>query len=182
MVIQEKPIAGLFKKKIYIYTFISKPINLAWSFFFCCLTLFILRPSCRPQGRDNSLWADEEKIQSLQCDQKTSQPPDVRRPSQHVIWNSLSCSIICIEPMDCVKRKIWLINLQGYLIFSLCWLNYSLLPQVPLAAGEWPNYWMHSSTVLQRQVQTHPAIPSPPMFTSGTGAKAYLPPARGKTL
>lgn len=39
---------------------------------------------------------------------------------------------------------------------------------------------MHSSTVLQRQVQAHPEIPPPPVSAGGTGAEAHLPTSRGK--
>lgn len=38
---------------------------------------------------------------------------------------------------------------------------------------------MHSSTILQRQVQAHPEIPPPPMSPGGTGAEAHLPTSRG---
>lgn len=38
---------------------------------------------------------------------------------------------------------------------------------------------MHSSTVLQRQVQAHSAIPPPPLFTGGAGAEAHLLAFRG---
>lgn len=36
-------------------------------------------PPSRPEGGDHSLWADEEEVQSVQRDQKTSQPPNVRK-------------------------------------------------------------------------------------------------------
>lgn len=39
---------------------------------------------------------------------------------------------------------------------------------------------MHSSTVLQGQIQAHPEIPPPPMSAGGTGAEAHLPTSRGK--
>lgn len=39
---------------------------------------------------------------------------------------------------------------------------------------------MHSSTVLQRQIQAYSAIPPPPVSTGGTGAEAHLPTSRGE--
>ena len=47
-----------------------------------CVSVWTLYPllipvSPRSKGRDHSLWADEEEVQSVQRDQKTSQPPDV---------------------------------------------------------------------------------------------------------
>lgn len=35
-------------------------------------------PSSRPESGDHTLWTDEEEIQSVQCDQKTSKPSNVR--------------------------------------------------------------------------------------------------------
>jgi hypothetical protein len=40
---------------------------------------------------------------------------------------------------------------------------------------------MHSSAVLQRQVQTHTALPPPPLSTGRTGAETHLPPPRGQS-
>lgn len=57
----------------------------------------------------------------------------------------------------------------------------SVWPQVSSAAGEWPDHRMHSSTVLQRQVQTHTALPPPPLSTGWTGAETHLPPPWGQS-
>lgn len=46
---------------------------------FIVLFSFFGIPSSRPESGDHSLWADEEEVQSVQRDQKTSQPPDVRK-------------------------------------------------------------------------------------------------------
>lgn len=43
------------------------------------LFLFIVLLSPRLEGGNHPLWADEEKVQSVQRDQKTSQPPNVRK-------------------------------------------------------------------------------------------------------
>ena len=39
---------------------------------------------------------------------------------------------------------------------------------------------MHSSTVLQGQIQAHPEVPSPPMSPGWAGAEAHLPTSRGE--
>lgn len=51
--------------------------------------------------------------------------------------------------------------------------------QVPSAAGKRPNHRMHSSTILQRQVQAHLAIPPPALSAGGAGAEAHLPTSGG---
>lgn len=52
----------LFNKNVYVQPLFS----------FIVIALF------RPEGWDYSLWADEEEVQSVQRDKKTSQPPNVR--------------------------------------------------------------------------------------------------------
>ena len=47
-----------------------------------------LPPFTRSEGGDHSLWANEEEVQSVQRDQKTSQPPDV---SMHCRLRTLPC-------------------------------------------------------------------------------------------
>lgn len=81
-----------------------------------------------------------------------------------------------------IQIKCYLMG-GGIILFFFFSPNFSRLcasPQVPPAAGERPNYRMHSSTVLQRQVQAHPEVSPPPVSTGGAGAEAHLPTSGGK--
>lgn len=52
---------------------------------------------CRSESRDHTLRADEKEIQSLQRNQETSQPPDVRTLSNSCLFNiDLWGLLICL--------------------------------------------------------------------------------------
>ena len=50
----------------------------------------------RIEGGDHPLWADEEEVQSVQCDQKTSQPPNVRKLFHLIFVHLVSLLIVLL--------------------------------------------------------------------------------------
>lgn len=54
-------------------------------------------PPSRPEGGDHSLWADEEKVQSVQRDQKTSQPPNVRKLFYLIFVHVISLTVLLLK-------------------------------------------------------------------------------------
>lgn len=78
-----------------------------WPFFFLILLSFVVIPPSRPESGDHSLWTDEEEVQSVQRDQKTSQPPNVRKLFYLLFhfYISVNCTVAEVHNLQSSNNK-----------------------------------------------------------------------------